>query len=286
MFAPAFYQTLALLLALGGIAAAAAAHIRSGGVALVICVCVLIYTHYHKRAAWSLLALALCRALLPVMALLAFAAEWQAAVLAAAGALLCHTLGISLTARQEGRGDGVPRSAWLCVAAAALLMFGASRLLGRCAPEACLAALLPYALWTSLGLSWLRGRPRVRHAPQVEGGVQGAADSAPPMPMMCRCVNAKRLPSPSHGQGESEYRPSLCTTAGPFLLNLTRMLVQMLARNPVPRLLAGFPLLDWILLLPLAPGLFPAGPAGWISLWLPPVAWLAGLALQRLAPAT
>jgi 4-hydroxybenzoate polyprenyltransferase len=50
-------------------------------------------------------------------------------------------------------------------------------------------------------------------------------------------------------------------------------------------LLAGIPLVDWMLLLPIHLSLESARPGG-LCLWLPPVALLAGRALQRFAPAT
>jgi hypothetical protein len=54
-------------------------------------------------------------------------------------------------------------------------------------------------------------------------------------------------------------------------------------------LLAGIPLVDWMLLLPAFLMAHAAGQACGMAdarLWLPPLALLAGLALQRLAPAT
>lgn len=54
-------------------------------------------------------------------------------------------------------------------------------------------------------------------------------------------------------------------------------------------LLAGIPLVDWMLLLPMYLGMEAAQAATWqlgMCLWLPPLAFLAGRALQRLAPAT
>ena len=68
-----------------------------------------------------------------------------------------------------------------------------------------------------------------------------------------------------------------------------------LHRKPVPRhvssLLAGIPLVDAMALLPLALTLA-SGAAAWISPFglacfaVPPLAFLAALSLQRLAPAT
>jgi 4-hydroxybenzoate polyprenyltransferase len=50
-------------------------------------------------------------------------------------------------------------------------------------------------------------------------------------------------------------------------------------------LLAGIPLVDWMLLLPIHLA-FEAVRSEGLCLWLPPAAFLAGKALQRLAPAT
>lgn len=49
-------------------------------------------------------------------------------------------------------------------------------------------------------------------------------------------------------------------------------------------LLAGVPLVDWMLLLPF--GMVPDGWQAALCLWLPPLAFLTGRALQRFAPAT
>ncbi|MEO7098273.1 MAG: UbiA family prenyltransferase [Luteolibacter sp.] len=70
-------------------------------------------------------------------------------------------------------------------------------------------------------------------------------------------------------------------------------------RKPIPKfvsaLLAGIPLVDWMLLIPfclwdwdLGTGMtrIPSHPLGWVSLVLPPLAFILALLLQRLAPAT
>jgi hypothetical protein len=56
----------------------------------------------------------------------------------------------------------------------------------------------------------------------------------------------------------------------------------------VSSLLAGIPLVDWIFILPVAMMLEETRviPDGHGLIWVPPLAFLAGLALQRLAPAT
>lgn len=66
-------------------------------------------------------------------------------------------------------------------------------------------------------------------------------------------------------------------------------------RKPVPllvaSLLAGIPLVDWMVLLPLALSLVTYSGGGWtsllvVSVLIPPLAFISGLLLQRLAPAT
>jgi 4-hydroxybenzoate polyprenyltransferase len=57
----------------------------------------------------------------------------------------------------------------------------------------------------------------------------------------------------------------------------------------VAGLLAGIPLVDWMLLLPLYLLIETGQPRDWVTgtcLWLPPLAFLAGRALQRFTPAT
>jgi hypothetical protein len=61
----------------------------------------------------------------------------------------------------------------------------------------------------------------------------------------------------------------------------------------VSALLAGIPLVDWMLLLPFSLTSFhhttagiPQHPLEWVSLTLPPLAFVSALLLQRLAPAT
>ncbi|MCU0779858.1 MAG: UbiA family prenyltransferase [Akkermansiaceae bacterium] len=84
--------------------------------------------------------------------------------------------------------------------------------------------------------------------------------------------------------------PLVAGGLAPFLVWTTLALTRFRrAGRPVPALLAGFPLLDWVLLLPFGVSLL--GHAGvstfaLVSLLLPPLCFLAGLALQRLWAAT
>jgi len=236
VFAPGLY--LAGAMVCGGLGLFAAALARPGClvVALLIGLCGVIYTRFHKRCAWSVLPLGLCRALLPALGFVGVAAlacpaaarpphaaGLLAVVTASACGLLCHIAGLSLSARRESLATRPPGSAMrgsgrLWFAGAAALLFGAA-LLGLALPLAtCLLGLLPYALWMVLCLTCFR-RPVSRH---------------------------------------------------------------------VSNLLAGIPLVDWIVLLPLAlaQGAHGLTALAAMSLLLPPLALLLGKLLQRVAPAT
>ena len=71
-FAPSLYLSLGILGSLTGVVLACCTSAASGTVAAVIVVCILIYTRWHKQAAWSVLVMGLCRALLPLL----FFIEW------------------------------------------------------------------------------------------------------------------------------------------------------------------------------------------------------------------
>jgi 4-hydroxybenzoate polyprenyltransferase len=81
----------------------------------------------------------------------------------------------------------------------------------------------------------------------------------------------------------------------PYIAWLT--VCHTICRKPIPKyvsaLLAGIPLVDWMILLPLAlwglsrnVPLFPMHPLALMSFALPPLAFITALLLQRLAPAT
>lgn len=233
LFPAGFYLSVALACGALGLAAAAAVHRRCLAVALLIGLGIVLYTWFHKRSAWAVIAMGGCRALLPVLGFAGFArpagllatpGQSAAAVLTAcAFGLFCHIAGLSLSARSESMARppvGALRLARAIFAAAAVSMFLAAWLLLSLPLRFCVLGLLPYGLWVGLCLTFLR--------------------------------------------------------------------------HPVSRqvasLLAGIPLVDFIVLLPLALTL---GAAPWWSpplatlcLLVPPVAVGAGWLLQRLAPAT
>ncbi len=226
LFAPGLYLLLASGLLLSALGAASFADHRVFLIALTITICILLYTWLHKRTAWSVIPLALCRALLPLLGFAAIAGDggirFSLAAIASGLGLFCHITGLSLLARREAvattRHPSLhPASAWF--APAALLSLSAARFVMDLPLFHCLAGLVPYLLWTTISLTFFR------HS----------------------------------------------------------------VSSQVSRLLAGIPLIDWLLLLPLflSRHAQPSPPLIALAcLCLPPLAVLAGKALQRFAPAT
>lgn len=232
LFPPGLYLAVALACGLLGVSAAAAVHRGCLMVALLIVTCIVSYTRWHKRSAWAVVPLGMCRALLPGLGFIGFLPPdaWGgahppglgvAAVIASGCGLFLHITGLSLSARHESLAGMPDRpiswSRGLFPVVAIAMGIASFRCLAL--PfQLCVLGLLPYGLW--LGL----------------------------------CLTRWRRPVASH----------------------------------VSNLLAGIPLVDWIVLLPLA---LAQGVHGWtalaaMSLLLPPLAVLLGKLLQRLAPAT
>lgn len=217
LFAPSVYLACAMVLAVAGLAAAAFLGANALSSAAAIAACVAIYTWLHKKSAWSVVPMGLCRAFLPLLG-------WTAvgntaalpAVIAGGAALWFHVAGISIMAREESLARTTPgvrgwHRAFLVVPM--LLAFMECRH-GLALPAfACLWGLLPYSLWTAF------------------------------------CVFSRStLPARISG------------------------------------LLAGIPWVDAMLLFPIH--LAGVAATGTACLWLPPLAFVCGKALQRLAPAT
>lgn len=223
VFAPSGYLRIALGLAALALSLAAFTGLRALMVAGALASCIGIYTWLHKKWAFSVIFMGLCRALLPVLGWAATdAPESLPAVLLAGLALFFHVQGLSLVARFETMAQPPAM---------------AMRLAKGLFPLAALAMLV--AAHAGLGLP-------LAHA-----------------------------------------LPGLLVYGWWIALCLTRF------RHPLPRmvsnLLAGIPLLDWMLLLPLffsrqAENL--PLQAAIACLCLPPLAFLAGKLLQRHAPAT
>ena len=222
LFPARLYATVAAGLAGLGLVSAFSINGRSGWVAVAIVFNIVVYTLLHKRTAWAVIPMGLCRALLPVMGAIALF-PYVDDIWPASCALLCYIMGLSLSARYESLKKPPIHAAilsrGLLLGTAVLVAWGNRHLLVTRWPN--FAGIIPYLLWTRL------------------------------------CLRLWRQPVP--------------------LL--------------VSRLLAGIPLVDWMTLLPLALMLSFYGVSGVFPLFVmvfivPPVAFLLGLCLQRLAPAT
>jgi 4-hydroxybenzoate polyprenyltransferase len=195
-------------------------------VALAISACILLYTWSHKRSQWSVIPMALCRGLLPVLGLTAcsFPQTYQstATLLGAACGLglFLHTLGISLNARLEStRPDSAPARLSIVLFPLAAAFPAIAGTMEGFVILSIFTALLPYAVWTSLAFTRFR------------------------QPVSKR----------------------------------------------VSALLAGFPLVDYILLFPMAILVITcSGPSPFAlaCLMLSPITFFSAKGLQRLAPAT
>ncbi len=222
LFPPLWYLGLAGCLLAAGTGAAWAASPRSGLVAGGIVFWITIYTLWHKRSAWAVVSMGMCRALLPVMGFLAIY-PYVDHVWPVASALFCYIMGLSLSARYESMTEPPKRVAvmargLLLLAVVLMALENRGLFLNRLAS---MGSALPYLAWTG------------------------------------------------------------------FCLRFWRKPVSKL----VSGLLAGIPLLDWMVLLPVAltfmndsrEGL---GAVAVASAVVPPLAFIFALLLQRLAPAT
>ncbi len=157
LFPPGLYAALAATLGLGGAGLAASVNLRCAVIAGVIVVSICIYTAWHKRSAWAVIPMGLCRALLPVMGFAAFDPNLNG-ILPAAGGLFCYIMGLSLSARYESMAEPPRRVAVMArglLLATAILMvwqhkgFQPSLLLA-------FAGAVPYLVWTSVCLIFKR----------------------------------------------------------------------------------------------------------------------------------
>jgi len=211
-----------------GMGAAAAVNRWCLVVALLIGLCIVLYTRTHKRTVWAVIPMGLCRALLPVLGIAGFLFPckcwgWvMVGPVACAGGPFCHIVGLSLSARNESLAApsaGAMRFAALLFPIAAASVFAVSWVVSEISLRLCLLGLLPYGLWITL------------------------------------CLTVFRRP----------------------------------VSRQVANLLAGLPLVDWIVLLPLALALGVNDrpiPLPILCLLLPPLAVLAGKLLQKIVPAT
>lgn len=190
-FPPGFYLALAAILLGSGSLTAFAVSLSSGLVAGLVLICILGYTRWHKRSGLTILLIALCRALLPLLALGGtLGAGWASHddfivfwCLVSPTALMLYVAGLSLLARNESAANSentpVLPMVWLAMAGLLMLGTGFSRStmpgpllgtgFGHPVLGLVLVGLLSFAVWTTLCLT--RFRHPVRR--QISGLLAG-----------------------------------------------------------------------------------------------------------------
>jgi hypothetical protein len=243
LFKPASYLVFALILALGGVSLGFYLHLLCGCTAAFICLLIAVYTYFHKKAAWAVIPMGLCRAglyflgyfvwwlSLDYLETIGYASEEYALsklkIPATLGiGLFSYIVGLSLSARYEGmenppQGPKVISLALLILPLAAMscsfMGYGDLVVPG-------IIGMVPFAIWLAL------------------------------------CLTRFKKPIPRY----------------------------------VSALLAGIPLVDLIAATPIAMGLDAKMPTLGLRdlphlaamLAVPVLAFIAGRALQKLAPAT
>jgi 4-hydroxybenzoate polyprenyltransferase len=248
LYQPSAYFKVALLLAAGGVAVASFLHLYSGVVAVAICLSITIYTYFHKKAILAVIPMGLCRA---GLYLLGYFASWYKA------------------AELEGLREYLEPA--------------------HISLETIIASQLKTLSILAIGLfSYIVG---LSLSARYEG-----MDDAPRGPKVISLMMLI-LPIPAMSCSFMGYYPMFGIIGMiPFAVWLALCLTRF--KKPIPRyvsaLLAGIPLVDLVASMPLALGLGTRLVEGnWSNLphfsamiVVPVVAFLAGRALQKLAPAT
>ena len=167
-YPPGRFLAAGLLCLLAALVIAAICHPLAAAVCVLIIVCIGVYTKWHKQSAWTVAPLALCRALLPLMAAIAVAgmgsglvgAPWFWLLLPTA-ALFLFVASLSLDARHESRPCGA-RHGWVArtmilIAPLAALGFWHGNLWPSVA-----IALLPVGIWLAQVFTRLREPVKAR----------------------------------------------------------------------------------------------------------------------------
>jgi len=222
LFSPKLYLVIGVAGLVIGLLLAALYGFLALAIGLVLVALISQYTSVHKKVAWSVVPMGLCRACLPLLGFSAMRPLLETPILVPAAALLIYIVALSMSARWEAKGDIPSRQKWLAKG----LLSGAGVLAAGLAlmamPSLGWMGLVPFGLWMAMSFTKFQ------------------------------------TPVPAH----------------------------------VSALLAGIPLVDWALLLPIAfiwqrEGLLEkTDPLFLICLLLAPICFVCGRLLQRLAPAT
>ncbi len=222
MFSANAYLAVAVVGAVVGLALAATYGLGALLVSGILGWLIWLYTKIHKKAAWAVIPMGLCRACLPLLGYVAMRDGIAGPTLFPAAALLIYIVALSLSARCESLPD-VPEG---------MRLRSRAMLVG----SGLIAAALPVLLSPSLGWIGL-----------LAFGL-----------WLVMCLTKFASPVPAH----------------------------------VSALLAGIPLVDWVTLLPMAfiwlrlERVVATDPMFLVAVLLPPLAFVSGRALQRIAPAT
>lgn len=228
LFKPAAYLRVALLSAVAGVVISACISLSAAVVSLVILICIVGYTRWHKRSASAVVLMGMCRGGLVWLGALGIAGpaesvRWVWIVFFAgcgSTGILCYICGLSLGARLESvvsPAESSLRPPWELFILVPVAMIVPLYYIPGFHGVIMITGIVPYALW------------------------------------LVFCEIKRR-------RGSGKY---------------------------VPFLLAGIPLVDWVFLLPFASFWMQwSAEISLTSLVLPPLAFVAALLLQRLAPAT
>ncbi len=185
-FRPSTFLATGIVTGIGGIALAAAASAAAGAVALAIALCVACYTRWHKSSVWTIIPLAACRGLLPLLGAMAAAPGAPPAAIVAGGlALGLAVAGLSFDARGESLRPSATRPPWW----PRVLMIGAIPVAAGLGPLAAIPAALPALAWVVFAIA---GPPRLTAKTRVSALLAGlplldlpvlahAHSAAPPM---------------------------------------------------------------------------------------------------------
>ncbi len=183
LFSPATYLLTALLCGIAGVVLALLVSWKCAVVAALIILFIVIYTVWHKKAAWAVVPMGLCRALLPVMGFVGFAVAVRFRLTPEFGlpspsmfityhalALLIYIAGLSLGARYESSPN--PSVAALSASKAALVFSGllAAFLWTYLSVKAGIIGFLPFAVWMLFCLTKFR-RPIPVHVSALLAGI-------------------------------------------------------------------------------------------------------------------
>lgn len=175
-FSPKLYLATAFAAAVTGCLLAALANPLSGIIAILLLICIFVYTWWHKRVSWAVIPMGLCRALLPLLGAfgvagtLAAHSDFVGYISASSAALFCYIAGLSLSARYESL-SAPPKSA-LFVARALLALSAVAMawwsLVHR--TQLAITGLFPFCTWLLLSLTRYRS-PVSTHVSALLAGI-------------------------------------------------------------------------------------------------------------------